>query len=139
MHRKDIFMENLTIIIKAMDELCKIGVSHEEISEFLYNWMHEKTIFEGKLTYDFKNSTFTHESNYPVHLEYYQHLTSMSKKSLAEDNSIEETDKTEIEEIENFDQNERKELDETFKGKKLNKENKKKKKKKKKVGFESIQ
>lgn len=119
-----------------MDELCKIGVSHEEISQFLYNWMHEKTIFEGKLTYDFKSSTFTHESNYPVHLDYYQYLTNMSKKSLTEDNLKEEDDKTVRQEIvdEHFDQNEKKEIDETFKYK----QKQKKKKKKKKVDFESI-
>lgn len=136
--RKNIFTENLQVILQAMHELVKIGVSQEEISEFLYNWMHEKTIFEGKFTYDFKNSTFIHESNYPMHLEYYQHIKGLSQNIIDEDNSIENDESEEIEQ-EDFDQNEKKEIAATPKTKKLNKEKKKKKKKKKKVGFESIQ
>ena len=68
----EIFRQNFIAILKAMDELTKIEVSREEISEFIYNWMHRKVIFEGKLIYDWETRKFIHESNYPQHLEYYQ-------------------------------------------------------------------
>ena len=83
-NRKEIFRQNFIAILKAMDELIKIEVSREEISEFIYNWMHRKVIFEGKLIYDWETRKFIHESNYPQHLEYYQQYFPKIKNDISE-------------------------------------------------------
>lgn len=129
-HRKNIFTQNLKVILQAMYELEKIGVSNKEISEFLYSWLHKKTIFKGKLTYDFTTGKFTHVSNYPVHLEYYEQLLRKSENRSVENiDEIKPVADEKIEELKD-DQIENKNADENLKKEKVSIKKKKKKRKK---------
>lgn len=138
-NRKEIFRQNFIAILKAMDELIKIEVSREEISEFIYNWMHRKVIFEGKLIYDWETRKFIHESNYPQHLEYYQQYFPKIKNDISEqpDENIDSNNRDTVnsvvseESISQQAQEESNQEEFTLKEKEKKKKHKKKKKKSK--------
>lgn len=135
-NRKNIFAQNLKVILKAMQELEKIGVSNEEISEFLYNWMHKDAIFKSKLTYDSKTRKFKHKSNFPAHLEYYTQLIRKPMISSAEtvdEINPKESGKAEERSSDHSDQPEIKENDQNLKSENIIKKVKKKKRKEKKI------